>query len=316
MKTVDRKEQIKTLWRKCFDDREDFVEFYFDKVYKDENAMSLEKEGRVVSALQMIPYTMTWCGTEITVAYISGACTDPEERGKGLMGELLHKSFHEMQKREYDITALIPASESLFEFYRAYDYTEVFDYSLQIFECPEIPSDIKMTPFLSLDKDAGEQWFTYFDEQLRKRPSCILHTEDDFRNNILDTTMDHGLVIGILGSNGAPAGIAFITATEEEVFIKEMLYDNDAIKERLLFKAAESFQTCKVIYKTPPLQSTAQRYGMAMVLNKNKMIWQWLNAHPDTLLSAEELDQMDLQALGYNLFGYGQKESYMSLMLD
>ncbi len=316
MKPVNRKEQIKTLWRKCFDDRDDFVEFYFDKVYKDENAMSLEKEGQVVSALQMIPYTMTWCGTEITVAYISGACTHPEERGKGLMGELLHQSFREMRKRAYDITALIPASESLFKFYRAYNYTEVFDYSLQVFECPEIPSDIRTTPFLSLNKDAEKQWFAYFDRQLRKRPSCILHTEDDFRNNILDTTMAHGLVIGILNSGGHPAGMAFITATGEEVFIKEMFYDDDEIKKRLLFKAAESFQTCKVIYKTPPLRSNARRYGMAMILNKEKMIRQWLNAHPDTPLSAEDLGRMDLQALAYNLFGYGQRESYMSLMLD
>lgn len=316
MNTVDRKEQIKTLWQKCFDDREDFVEFYFDRVYRDDNALSLEREGRVVSALQMIPYTMTWCGTEIRVAYISGACTDPKERGKGLMGELLHKSFHEMRRREYDITALIPASDSLFEFYRAYGYTEVFDYSLQTFECPEIPSDIRTTPSVSLDKSASKQWFDYFDARLRKRPSCLLHTEDDFRNNMLDTTMAHGRVIGIPGPGGHPCGIAFMTATEQEVFIKEMLYDNDTIKEKLLFKAAESFQTGKVIYKTPPLRSTAQRYGMAMILNKDQMTWQWLNAHPDTPLSAEELGQMDPQALAYTLFGYGQRESYMTLMMD
>lgn len=313
MNPVGRKKQIKTLWQKCFDDRNDFVEFYFDQVYKDENAMSLEKDGKVVSALQMIPYRMTWCGTEITVAYISGACTDPKERRKGLMGELLHHAFQEMRKREYDITALIPADESLFEFYRACNYTEVFDYSLQVFEFQEMPSD---TGFLSLDKDAGTQWFVFFDKQLRKRPSCILHTEDDFRNNIIDTTMEQGLVIGILNPDGHPAGIAFITANEEEAFIKEMLYDNEESKERLLFHAAMSFQTCKVTCKTPPLPSTAQRYGMAMILNKEKMIRQWLNTHPDTLLSEEALDQMDSQTLAHTVFGYDQNAPYMSLMLD
>ncbi|MDF9829070.1 GNAT family N-acetyltransferase [Parabacteroides sp. PF5-6] len=316
MNPQKRKEQIRTLWQKCFDDREDFVAFYFDKVYKDENAMSLEKEGRVVSALQMIPYTMNWCGTEITVAYISGACTDPEQRGKGLMGELLRQSFREMRRRKYDITALIPATASLFDYYRAYGYTEVFDYSLRTFECPEISSGIKEMPFLSLDKDVGKEWFIYFDQQIKKRPSCIWHTEEDFRNNIQDFTMAEGLVLGMRGADGQPAGMAFITATEEEALIKEMVYDNEKIKEQLLRKAAASFHTGKVIYKTPALPPAAQRYGMAMILNKEKMIPQWLHAHPDSTRTAETLNRMDQTSLTQLLFNYEQREAYMSLMMD
>lgn len=61
-------------------------QLYFDRVYKDENAMTIEKDGKIVSALQIVPYTMTYLGTEISVAYISGVCTAPEERGQGLCG--------------------------------------------------------------------------------------------------------------------------------------------------------------------------------------------------------------------------------------
>ncbi|MFR8355938.1 MAG: GNAT family N-acetyltransferase [Parabacteroides sp.] len=49
---------------------------------KEENTLVIEKDGQVVSALQMLPYTMTYYGTEISVAYISGACTLPSMRGK------------------------------------------------------------------------------------------------------------------------------------------------------------------------------------------------------------------------------------------
>lgn len=313
---TDRKEQIKTLWRQCFEDPDHFVEFYFDRVYKEENTLSLEEDGRIVSALQMIPYAMTWCGVEIIVAYISGTCTAPDKRGQGLMGQLLHKSFSEMHKRDFDITALIPASASLFEFYRNYDYTEAFDYSLRSFDCPCIPAELKDTPFLSLDKEPGEQWFGYFDRKLRERPSCLLHSSDDFKNNITDTLMDHGLVLGMLDAKGHPVGLAFVTATENEAFIKEMFSDSDEVKQNLLFKAADSFGVNKVLYKTPPDRHNSNRYGMARVLNKDKMIWQWLDFHPDTQLSAEELNRMDTQALTRNLLGYGQKDSYMSLMLD
>ena len=63
---MDKKQQIVNLWRTCFGDSEAFISLYFDRVYKDENAMTIEKDGKIVSALQIVPYTMTYLGTEIT----------------------------------------------------------------------------------------------------------------------------------------------------------------------------------------------------------------------------------------------------------
>ena len=87
------KQQIIDLWRLSFNDTEEFIRLYFDRVYKEENTLVIEKDGQVVSALQMLPYTMTYYGTEISVAYISGACTLPSMRGKGLMKQLMQKAF-------------------------------------------------------------------------------------------------------------------------------------------------------------------------------------------------------------------------------
>ena len=106
---MDKKQQIVNLWRTCFGDSEAFISLYFDRVYKDENAMTIEKDGKIVSALQIVPHTMTYLGTEISVGYISGACTTPEERGQGLMRQLLQETFEEMERPENAISALIPA---------------------------------------------------------------------------------------------------------------------------------------------------------------------------------------------------------------
>ena len=40
------------------------------------NAMTIEKDGKIVSALQIVPHTMTYLGTEISVGYISGGVHD------------------------------------------------------------------------------------------------------------------------------------------------------------------------------------------------------------------------------------------------
>ena len=55
------KEKVKALWQLCFDDNEEFVEMYFRLRYKNEINIAIESGDEIVSALQMIPYPMTFC---------------------------------------------------------------------------------------------------------------------------------------------------------------------------------------------------------------------------------------------------------------
>lgn len=311
---MNRKEQIRELWQTCFEDTEAFVDFYFNRVYRDEQALTIERQGRIVSALQMIPYQMSWCGIEISMAYIGGACTVPEERGKGLMGELLNEAFRRMIEDEYDITALIPAEPWLYDYYRKQGYTEIFDYSLPYYRKSEKQPGTH--DFQRITTDNAADWFPYFNKKLRERPACVLHSPDDFMNNIMDTDIEGGEVWGIRNSQGNEAGMAFGVPLTEETFIKELLYENEEIKEALLYYYSEKQNDKPLTYKTSPVLPEVHRHGMAKILNPDKMIEQWLSFHSDTSFSAEELKRMDGWTLSRNLFGYNQRESYMSLMLD
>ena len=96
----NNKSQLIDLWRTSFNDSEEFIKLFFDRVYKKENALFIEKNGKIVSALQMLPYVMTYYGKEISVNYIYGACTLPSERGQGLMRQLIQKAFEVMESRK------------------------------------------------------------------------------------------------------------------------------------------------------------------------------------------------------------------------
>lgn len=62
------------LWRVCFEDTEEFIRFYFDKKYKEENALVYwDEQGAAIAALQTPLYPMTFAGTQIITGYISGA---------------------------------------------------------------------------------------------------------------------------------------------------------------------------------------------------------------------------------------------------
>ena len=47
------KEQVKALWKICFDDSEEFVEMYFRLRYKTEVNVAIQSGDEVISALQL-----------------------------------------------------------------------------------------------------------------------------------------------------------------------------------------------------------------------------------------------------------------------
>ena len=74
------KDEVKTLWKLCFNDSDEFTDLYFKMRYKDEVNRVIREDGKIISALQMIPYPMTFCDEVISTSYISGACTHPDYR--------------------------------------------------------------------------------------------------------------------------------------------------------------------------------------------------------------------------------------------
>lgn len=320
---MDKKQQIIDLWRRCFGDSEAFISLYFDRIYKDENAMTIEKDGKIVSALQIIPYTMTYLDTEISVGYISGACTAPEERGQGLMRQLLQESFEEMRQREMAITALIPADPWLFDYYREQGYTEAFDYSLETYVRPDTPVQLPKLTVVQPGVPTTRELFDYFDKKLRERPACVLHTYDDFITILREQQLDKGAMYTALDINGKVVGMAFAFTAEsnteptgKKLFIKELLYDSEEIRELLLQELTLQNDVAQATVKTPPSPPGTLPMGMARIIDTKRMIHLWLSKQKDSPLSQKDLEEMDNQTLTRQLMSYQGRTAYMSLMMD
>lgn len=310
------------LWKLVFGDSAKFIRLFFERVYSEENALVIEENGRIVSALHILPYRMMFCGEEISVAYISGACTLPSEQGKGLMKKLLENAFEEMERRNIAVSALIPAEKWLFNFYRAHGYTEVFEYSLKVYTRHEyIQPEEDLTVVQQKDRP-DEDVFNFFDRKLRERPACILHTNDDLVTIIKDLKLSKGKLFVAYNATEKPVGMAFVYPNEkpgntESIFIKEILYDSERAKKHLLFKITKHYKVCKAVYRMPYKDNLVTfPYGMARVIDQKRLIDLWLKAHPDSNISTEEMQEMDVNTLTSHLFDYAHKSAYMSLMLD
>lgn len=310
------------LWKTAFGDSNKFMKLYFNQVYRDENALVLEEDGRVLSSLQMLPYTMMFYGEEISVAYISGASTWPSEQGKGLMKKLLMNAFEEMRKRNVAVSALIPAEKWLFNYYRSQGYTEVFEYSLKVYTRHEYIEPERDLIVVQQDEDVTEQLYDFFCKKLKERKLCILHTYDDLVTIIKDLKLSKGKLFVLYNQEKQPAGMAFAVHPDksnypESVLVKEILYNDERVKKHLLFEITRQFKVHKAVYRLPYKDSLITfPYGMARIIDTERLIHIWKSAHPDHPVSIDEMRNMDIQTLTSHLFDYPHKTAYMSLMLD
>jgi len=118
------KETLMRMWKHCFpQDTDHFVQFYFNKVYvNDETLVFCVENDLPVASLQIIPYRIKTSAHLLRGGYISGAMTHPDYRKKGYMDKLLKASFDEMAKKGYDYAFLIPQEKGLIDMYAKYGF--------------------------------------------------------------------------------------------------------------------------------------------------------------------------------------------------
>ena len=278
------KEEMISLWQTTFQDSDEFADLFFNRVYKPENTLVIKSGGKIVSALQIIPYEIKTTTDIIPSAYVCGVCTLTLERGKGLMSILMNEAIDEMRQKGYGITTLIPAHPWLFDIYKKFGYIHQINYCIESYSCgvcsnkthlsqtatieinsdkilhgakansPEKPhnyfSDYKITPYT-------REYFHYFDKKQRERRCAVLHNIYNVENIIRDLSHDGGNAWIALHEN-APVGIAFVNPkSEKDIAIKEILYDNTQAKEALIYHILNTYngQTAKVY--TPPSDTLA-----------------------------------------------------------
>lgn len=303
---MDKKEQIINLWKQNFDDPEEFVRFYFDQKYSDENSLLFEEDGKAMSALLMLPYPMSWMDTAIKTSYISGACTQKEARNHGLMTLLLKEAFQEMNKRGIALSTLIPAEEWLYSYYGNLGYAAVFDYSIKKLSInPERP----ILPVISPDKfdaDFANRLLPYFEQKMRSRSCCIQHPGNDYLAIIQENYLSGGRVAATFSPNSVtPTGWALAIPENGIIKVKECFYNSLEEKNALLHHFSQLWQIQQLECKTLPEDNTAQQQGMARITNALEMLQHIARQQPSLSLSIKVSDPQLPQNEGIYLLSEG-----------
>lgn len=294
------KEEVMNLWRICFQDSEEFIRFYFERKYREENTLTYVEKGKVVSALQMLPYSMNWQGKKLSVSYISGASTLPEARNKGIMHKLLNKAFLIMKSRKIALSVLIPQEAWLYDYYARSGYAPAFAYTPENYYLPvrRLHPAVKIldrADYLGMT----DEIYRYFDRHLQKRANCIQHTADDFAIIADDLYLSGGRLLLSRQTPDRISGLAFAQPLPEKVKINELMYEGEEDKSALLNTAAAFWDKGEIECKTPPRSGHSARRGMARIIDAYQMLCLYAAAHPRKSLLLHLKDEGLLSNTGY-----------------
>ncbi len=236
------KEEVKNLWKLCFDDSDEFINLYFERRYKDEINIAIRRDGKVVSALQMIPYPMTLGKLEMETTYVSGACTHPDYRRQGLMRQLLADAHRQMFEKGECLSVLISAEKNLLDYCSSLGYESSFYYAKQTFSVNDLYPSLLFSVADETDNSMCiPEHHRYLVSRMKEYPCCVQYRRNDFKMIMNDLKLRKGKLL-VARRGGLVHGVAFCFKENNGLVVKELFADNPVVKDSLLAKAMRMFQ--------------------------------------------------------------------------
>lgn len=116
--------KLKEIWKICFNESDEYIEWFFKALYVPENTFCLKSDGEIVSMLMVFRHNYALRGKNLSSAYIGGVSTLPSFRGEGNITRLMESCLKKAVQTGFDIASLIPVDEL---FYKQYGFETVSD---------------------------------------------------------------------------------------------------------------------------------------------------------------------------------------------
>jgi hypothetical protein len=264
---MNKKDAVKKIWRESFDDSEQYVDMFFSRIYRDDDAMLLVDNGIPSSSLLLQRYAMNFHGVTVSIGYVCGAATIKDARCHGLMHRLMSDALRESYRRGDVLCSLIPANEWLFHYYGHQGFSPVFYVDVERYTSMHtFRHSGKYFRFEDIDSDDA---YDFFNTMMRQRPCCVQHSREQYDWILMDNSIDSGTVLGIVDGMDNIAALAFVVSHDGIALVKDVLaVDNDA-RDAILEEIHNLYADMPVTvlgYYTPGREELVAR-GMARIVN-------------------------------------------------
>lgn len=243
-KPID-KDQVVSVWNYCFEDGEDFVKYYFENVYDENNTIIIEENDEVLSALQLNKYTIDLRDNKYDVSYVVGVSSKPEVRGLGYMKHLMAYTLEELYKNG-EIVSLLMAID--YRLYKRYGFDHCYDqiqYNLRTDELLGFRLSSKLRKATFEDAETLSRIYTKAMESLN---GYAVRDEVYFNRFMKEVSSESGYIYIDEENNSY---IAYYIQGDT-FFVRELIYNNiSSLKSMLAYIYNHNTQCKKTVINAP-----------------------------------------------------------------
>ena len=301
---MDKKSEVKHLFTAGFKESAKWTDWFFNNVYRDENALLVYDGNQPAACLMLDPYTLKLGNATVESGYISCCTTSPQHRRKGYMSHLLDEALRVAVSRGYAVVSLIPASERLYFFYDHFGFSTVFYSDEQRY------TSLHRCMFSERYAETAPT-FDHFSKLERMRRSSVLHSESDFKNILEDNAIDGGKTISIIDKeSNEPAAMLFATIGETAVVVRDILTVSEEASDSILSLLRDKIGKRMIITWAQPYDSpfSLKSRGMARIVNAEKLLQAIATEYPHTEQTIRLHDRLIPENNGVFIIKRGQVE--------
>mgnify|MGYP001233723540 CR=1 FL=1 len=120
-------ERQKNIWRLCFGGTDRALETYYGRRYREDQTLLLLHRDEIAAMLTLLPVSLvSEQKLKAPAAMIFAVATHPQYRGQGFATELIGFCDRYLTEKRIRYSLLVPAEESLFQFYARCGYRTGF----------------------------------------------------------------------------------------------------------------------------------------------------------------------------------------------
>lgn len=114
--------ELKELWHNVFGDEYEYINLFFDSIYKNCKTFAHFENEKIVSVFYLLNCKIRFEGRIFNGCYLYAAATAPEFRKKGIMGKLLCEGQQYAKENGRDFICLVPGNTPLYDYYSKFGF--------------------------------------------------------------------------------------------------------------------------------------------------------------------------------------------------
>lgn len=261
----------KYLWKLCFGDSDNFIDFYYANRYREDETALLLLDGEILAMLTMLPVRLEASGQSYDSAMLYAIATHPEYRNRGYAGLLIDFAHRYLHKNRIVFTFLVPAGKLLFKFYQRLGYQEGFYIREAILTRETIDSwNIAETGGRNIFDVSTEEYNLRRNNMLGGKP-CVSYNNEDITYQKKLSQMSGADIYGLEFTEVNGCAVAE-RINPDKVIIKELLVKDEfipeAVKKISCLLPAKEYILRLPVFLGRQLKSTVRPLGMIRANNE------------------------------------------------